>query len=224
MKNKIAELQTNENLAILSDGAREALGEIPGLNLLLTSVNRLRRNYQLERLNSFLAASKVDNSYLEEVAHNEQTQEMFIEFTESVIQTPSKLACVTLAMIFRDPNMGSSLKSLSANALSGISQGTLNVFMAAMDHMANTTDKKNSGKWGDLLEKEKPFSVDVKQTGIVKDSAEIFAFCSDLIGRSICSKGTSIDDEGSMIGVNKFTFAIYSHMKKAREILGGDNA
>ena len=210
-------MQNAGNIDLAKAMAEEVLHLVPGARLLVEAVTNLHKQYRLKRLGIFLEAAAIDDSYLGEIADNSATQELFVEFVDKTINTSPPTACVALALIYKDQDIGPSLKSLTASSILGISQGPLNVFFDLMDSIDEGQLLSIEQK-GDLISLPTP-------NNMAKDSRELTGFCNDLVGRGICSKGGGvIGDKGTTLGIGSFTVMLYRKLKQARYFLANKQA
>lgn len=171
-----------------------------------------------KRLEIFLKAAELDESFLSGLHIDEWEQKLFIEYAQRVADTPNPLACATLAFIFRDNSLGHSLKSLCANSFSGISVGTLNVFISVMQKLEAPTTPEEKRQYDSLINTNQGTVNISPKTVISKDQIEVIAFSNDLVSRNFCSKaGGVLGDDGSYLSINAFSLLLYKYLKIAQE-------
>lgn len=213
----VTAMQNAGNIDLAMAAAEEVLQLVPGAGLLVKAATNLHKQYQLKRLGVFLEAAAIDDSYLVEIADDSATQELFVEFVDKAINTSPPTACVALALIYKDQDIGPSLKSFTASSILGISQGTLNVFLDLMDNI-DQGRLRHIEQEGDIISFPTPNTM-------AKDSRELTGFCNDLVGRGICSKGGGvIGDKGTTLGIGSFTVLLYRKLKQARDFLANKQA
>ena len=215
-------MSNNSPKALISESNQAVVsaiaGELPVLGSVVEITKNIWKRCQINRLEKFLSTTEIDEIFLKNLATKENEQELFLEYIQCVVNTPNPLACITLALIYKDPNIGESLKSLCANTFKGISQGTLNIFCATIEHL--DSDENNDREQFIRLRNNQQGSVYIspRSIGLVKDQIEILAFTNDLVSRNFCTKGSVISDDGSTIAINSFSLLLYDFIEKAKLI------
>lgn len=195
---------------------------VPGSGIVLEFCSLQWKNKRLKGIQAFLKAADFDGNYYKKLSKDEALQDLFMEYIQSAGSQTSELGCMTLALVYRDPELSEEVKSLIAKSLQGISSGTINALTRCMD------------KYDELHEAPIPFrpteplfgqGVEISFEQLGYSNIESFAYVSDLKQRGICTSGSTMDKIGDhkSLSVNELTLVIYKHMKNAKELIGSSS-
>lgn len=180
------------------------LGEFPVLGTVVIAAQHALDLKRLYSLKTFIEESEVDATYLSSLAKDDKEQDVFLEYVQAATKTYNSVACVALALIYKDEKISNYQKITSAKSLIGIGE-ELTEFLLSPE-LAH-------------IERLEPDKRNVLLSAFFQDNISSYNATSELIQRMICSKSTSIGDQGQTVLFTDYTLYIISNLKSAKALL-----
>ena len=179
-------------------------GEIPILKSCISAIELFQYERQKKAMMHFFNHSEIDDQYLLSLENNEGEKEVLYDYIKTVLSTYSSIACIALALAFKDKTISFYRQKKIAASLINIDTEVENFLLdlRVKNFYEDSSNKNNALNTLDYFD----------------DAQDAHNIANDVITRGIATRGIILDDMGTYIILTEYTSQIIGLLEQAREI------